>query len=394
MSKMRCSKYFRNVEYIWNIDYIKPVIVAILIVILCGRAFTSLSIFNPIKRSLEDFSMTDVYFNIISMETEKKVNNTISIVDISDQYKRGEIAQTIYNIAAQKPALIVLDVIFEGIKDDMTGNDSLTMAVMENSNIIADMKLTDYNDENDSFRSSITSFFNDFTNVARGYGNIPDNMEKHTIREYTLFQNLNGKKEFSLSTCAASKYLKQHPDTTSSDLIAIDYTPTMFPEIDHSKIAENKDLIKGRIVLIGCTHEEADMHYTPLGKMNGTELQAYMIQTQLNHKKMSDMSLWTCILWGIIMCYIVVAIQIWVPKHFRNYGTLILDLINFLLMALWAWIGFYTYIKYNYYINLLYPLLGIALASMGRHWCAILTSFYNDLAKKISSFKKKLEHEQ
>ncbi|MCH4156338.1 MAG: CHASE2 domain-containing protein [Muribaculaceae bacterium] len=362
---------------------------AILIVIVFGQAFTSLSVFNPIKRNFEDFSMTDLYFNIISNETDKKVNNNITIVDISDQFKRGEIANTISEIANQKPAIIVIDVIFEGIKDDMGGNDSLATAIINNKNVIVDMKLINYNEEENTFTSSITSFFHEYSNVPYGYGNIPDNMEKHTIREYTIFQNLNGKKVFSLSSCAACGFLKQRPDTTNSDLIAIDYTPTLFPEINHSKINENGNLIRDKIVMVGCLHEESDMHYTPLGKMSGTELQAYMIQTQLSHKKMSSMNLWASMLCGVLMCYLIVALQNIILRNSNNYSTLFIDLSNFFFMALWAWIGFYAYERYNYYINLLYPLLGIALASVGRHWYAIMESLYRDIKKLSLVFKHK-----
>jgi CHASE2 domain-containing sensor protein len=389
----------RNIPSLWKWNYVKAVIIAVVIALIFGKAFVNFSIFNPVKRCIDDFSMTDVYYQISNSETDALVSDKIVIVDITSQYKRSDIARTIRTVNALKPSLIVLDVIFEGVKDDFSGNDSLVSAVLSVNHLITDVKLVDYDVSTDRFGACCTSFFQTGLNNTYGYGNLLDNMEKRTIRKYSMCENYGSRRVYSLSTLVAHTYLKEKPVFQGHGTEAIDFTPTLFPVIHCDSVKSNPSLLNGKIVFIGTVHEESDMHYTPLGKMSGVELQAYMTQTQLNHKEVTEMSTLVGVIWGIIMCYFTVFVNTWLRRVFFHLRSLMFSVVDFLLMAFWVWLGFYCYNKFDYNLNLLYPLAGIGLAGTGLYWVNIIhlgrrgLRIYHDNRKKRKERQNREEEE-
>lgn len=82
-------------------------------------------------RAIKDFSMSDLYYHILWTGDEPEKSEVITLVDITDLHKRGQIAQTIEEVNKQHPKALGLDIIFEGLKDDSIGNDSLVNALSD-----------------------------------------------------------------------------------------------------------------------------------------------------------------------------------------------------------------------------------------------------------------------
>lgn len=392
--RKRWNEFKKSIPPFFSWTYVNSVIVAVLIAIMFGNAFVNFSVFNPVKRCFDDFSMTDVYYQITNSETNKNISDKIVILDITKQYKRGDIAKTINEVSAQNPSLVVLDVIFEGIKDDFAGNDSLIEAVLRTRNLIADSKLIDYDVKKDCFNGICSSFFQTGIDIPYGYGNLVDNMEKCTIRKYSMAENLENRQIYSLSTLTAYTYLKEKPVFAGHGVKSIDFTPMIFPIVSCDSIAENKELLKNKIVIIGTSYEEADMHYTPLGKMSGVNLQAYMVQTQLNHTETTDMSTWVSMLWGVIMCYMTIFINTWIRRSSFHLRSLATNFVDFLLMTFWGWLGFYCYNRFDYNINLLYPLAGIGLAGTGLYWVNVVSMGRRGLRIHREKLKKTTQEDE
>lgn len=114
-------------------DYIGHLVVLSLIALLLGGITMNLSIFSPMTRALDDFSMTDVYYEI-QRNNSIEMDTSIVLVDMTKLHNRSEIAQTIREIQQCKPRLLVIDLLFEREGDDLIGNADLISAIDANSN--------------------------------------------------------------------------------------------------------------------------------------------------------------------------------------------------------------------------------------------------------------------
>ncbi len=107
------------------------VISVLAVLILCLFYFVSMNIsfLSPVARAIKDFSMSDLYYHILWSGNEPEQNDLITLVDVTDLHKRGDIAHTIEQVNQQEPKVLGIDIIFEGVKEDSLGNDSLMNAL-------------------------------------------------------------------------------------------------------------------------------------------------------------------------------------------------------------------------------------------------------------------------
>lgn len=87
----------------------------------------------------------------------------------------------------------------------------------------------------------------------------------------------------SLSYCVAKTFGSTIPTVLPKRQL-IDYTPTKFPVVPYDSIMAYKDKIANHIVLLGAMNDDADMHDFPYGRTAGTNIQAYTMQTMLEHR--------------------------------------------------------------------------------------------------------------
>lgn len=263
----------------------------------------SVSFLNPVAQSFGNLSLTDMYYQIERYGVAPDTSELITIVDMTDLYSRGDLANMFQEINAMEPTAVGADIIFEGVKDDAEGNTALIEAVSAlGSKAVFTCKLKDYDAQKQQFTGVIRSFFADSVNVKQGYANLPDNMGGKTIREYTIHQKLNGKQQPSFPFLVAKTI---DPDVKASDkLLHIDYGNKVFRVVKAQDLAENFELINNHIVLVGTMHEEQDMHLSPVGKMAGLEIQAYSLQSILDRKMITDAPTWLSLLTAFILCYL------------------------------------------------------------------------------------------
>ena len=146
------------------------------------------------------------------------------------------------------------------------------------------------------------------------------------------------------------------------------------------------ELIEDRVVLLGAMKEETDMHYTPLGKIAGTELLAYGVATMLKHDDVKTVTGWP--MW--LISFLVVMLVTVVRMVYMNFAIkrkliarsilslgLAVGLVVFSVVAVFVWIGFILFCEYNISIN-----LGFAIAAT-----AVIPSAIN-LYDTIVNYKK------
>lgn len=287
----------------FNKDHILITLLTGVVVLVLSVITFNIPALNPLARGLKNISVTDLFFKLENQLNEPDTCQSIVIVDMTDLYSRADLGNMLSDIYDAHPKAIGVDLVFEGVKDDLEGNQVLEQAVEKIAPItIFSEKLTDYDAKSKEFHSVVQSYFRDLINIQEGYTNITDNMEKNIIRELTTTQNTSwGGKQYSFVEQLAQKAgIRQESNRNFS----ISYNPVRFHIIPYDKIKENHNLIRGKIVFVGTMTEEADCHMSPLGKMAGVEIQAFSLLTLLEHKNVTELSTPLSVIIGLFLCFI------------------------------------------------------------------------------------------
>ena len=360
-------------------DHLIISVLAVIIVCLFYFVSMNISFLSPVARAIKDFSMSDLYYHILWTGDEPEQSEVITLVDITDLHKRGQIAQAIEQVNEQKPKALGLDIIFEGLKDDSVGNDSLVNALANcSSETVTAFKLLDYNAPSKTFASALHSFFIDDVPLIEGYTNVLSNGTNGSVRQFSISRRTKDMEVYSLP---AMLYMSAINDTLPSSVKEpedrmINYVPTHFPVVRYDSIIQKADLIRDHIVLFGTINEEQDMHYTPIGKMPGLEVQAFSLQTLLSQRDIHVVSEpWLMVL-AFIFCYLTQFIQYSAVRLaaqrtdtisiFLSGSFLFLRFITFSWLGLLAWLGFILYVKCNIYLAMTWIFAPVVLVAEAR----------------------------
>ena len=159
---------------------------------------SKISIFDPVSAAFEDFSMTDVYFEIQKNGTAKYDDNIV-IVDMTELNSRDAIAQVITDIKSCKPKVLGIDLIFERPSSDQSEDFALVSAIESGDcQQLLSCKLRDYDNNSETFKNCLYSFFHDFGDFRWGYTNYHQIRMGGITRETSQRQNLNDSVVYSL----------------------------------------------------------------------------------------------------------------------------------------------------------------------------------------------------
>ena len=357
---------------IFHIDHVIITLLALLIMWLLSFVVLNVTFFDPISRALKNYQLSDMFYQIekdSGVETESPL---ITIVDISSVYDRSQIAKVIEDINECEPYLLGIDVIFEGLKGDTVGSDAIAEALMNSEKPVVAFKLTVYDNKTKEFTHSRHSFFTPSEGIVEGFSNVAHDAYGGALRYITTVRDCHGEKVYALAQEIARTYYPELPvDTVALTKRMIDYTPTIFPVVAHDSILQHRDLLNGRIVILGGMHDDADMHYSPYGRTAGTNIQAYAVQTLLENKRIEE---FPPIVATLISFLLILFTQIFryefgrwanARRHLflRTFfgSTLVNNIINFTWIGLLVWINFIIFIKFDYYFPSTLTLLAIAM---------------------------------
>lgn len=362
MSKMTKTNFKTSIY-----DNIGICLIVFLLVYVFVLASLNLSIFNPLKQALDDFKMTDLYFELMRSSKEKELNKDIVLVDVTKLEDRVAIAKAISEVNSCEPKVLLIDLIFERPSQDPM-EDMLLISTIEagKEREILSAKLTNYNQSSQSFSNLTKSFFHDYIDVKWAYSNVDQKRPGGSIRQYSLSQMLNDSASFSMAYAAVCAYNDIQPEIKDISQRLIVYDDTKFLEISSDKILENKSLLKDKLVILGALEEEADMHISPVGKLSGMKILAYSATTFMNHKEIRSMSKLTSLLVAFFVCLFCAWFGYKIRKRFKIFSSYFLKLFYFLFTAFLVWIAFIFFVHFDYDVDLLYPLLSLALVEEGR----------------------------
>lgn len=322
---------------------------------------TKIGIFDPVAAAIDDFSMTDVFFEIQKTGQTVK-NNDIVIVDMTDLETRDEIAQTIIDIKSSQPKVLGIDLLFERPSSDLTMDAALVSAIEEGDcPQVFSCKLRDYDEKSGAFKDCLYSFFHQIDNFKWGYANYYQKRPGGVTRETSQRQNLNDSVVYSLPYLLSCYYKGKLPEVEAVNEREIIYANVGFHILKSKEVLQHQELLKDKLVLLGTMNEEADMHFSPIGKIPGVEMIGYSILSYMNHGRIVRMSRWTSLMLAFVLCFLAAWMGYKIECWNSVFFPILAKIFNFMIMAVLIGIALYVFVTTDYYIDLLYPLLGLTL---------------------------------
>lgn len=179
-------------------------------------------------------------------------------------------------------------------------------------------------------------------------------------RKTSQRQNLNDSVVYSFPYLLACKYAGRQPIEEIINERTIMYTNVVFDSLKSTEVMQHKELLKDKLVLLGAKNEEADMHFSPIGKKSGMKVIAYSILSYLNHDETTKMSKWASLLLTFILCFIAAWMGYKIERWNSVFFPILAKIFNFGLVVVLIGVALYLFVDNNYYVDLLYPLLGLA----------------------------------
>ena len=362
--------------------HIVVTILAFCIVGVLAMIAVNTSFLHPASWVVKEFSMTDVYYQILQETGEPDENDSIIIADMSDLYSRRDLALALQQIEECKPKIVGVDVVFEGLKEDTIGDEMIAEVASEYDNIVFSYRLLDYENDSIGFATAVHSFFADDMEVNEGFTNMQRELYGGMKRTLSLKRRCMGKDMTSFILKVAQVDTKVY----KGDDVSINFTPTEFTVVQPDSILSHPELIKGKTVLFGAMKDETDMHYTPLGKMAGTELIAYAVQTLQDQSETKVMPRWLLAVVSFLLVFLTevgyVNYGTWAKARKRNVVRFVLSssftksILVFLWLAFLGWAAFIVFFKIHVSVNLGWALSAMAFLSLARN-------FYDECANEI-----------
>ena len=368
------------------VRHITITLIAFIVVGLFALVTINVSFLNPIARTLEEFSVSDLYFQALQSTVKPDTSRAISIVDMTELHDRRQIAECIDEIEKLNPKILGIDIIFEGEKFDNIDGDMAIMKVASNyPNAIYSYRLLDYDPQQRQYCSEIHSFFADSTIVSEGFTNFERSLYTGIKRNLEFGLRSKGQQKSSFVTKLVNSYSGQ--ETVPNDgYMTINFIPTYFQQIPYDSLKYYGEYIKDRIILLGSTSEESDMHYTPLGKMAGVKLLAYSINTLLNRQEIRKLPMFLSILISFLLVFLTQLLQDAYEKRIgkmrypllRTFlsSSVALGILTFFWMVIIMWIGFLLFTIGHLSLTLGWALSAIAFVDAAR-------SFYDTCTESL-----------
>lgn len=391
-----------NWKRTWLIGLLKNVTVVFLAALIMGF-FALITVLTkplaPVEEAIKNFSFTDIYYSIMTYTGEPEKSHLITIVDLTRLTNRSDIAQTLEDIEAGQPEVLGLDCVFDNEGEDLIANADLVNTVEKYDNMVFSLKFLDWQDEEKGWSKAIHSFFADFIDIKEGTSNMPrgglyDSMKRKVPRA----EKLNGKYHPSLCAKIANCYAHRDITNGKTDDLNINFSPMEFSVLQPEEVLDHPELIKDRIVLLGCMYDDRDNHWTPVGKIAGVELLAYGIQSLLTNKEVYEVpqvNFWIISLLIVLLVQIIQSDYLSHTSKSKNIfvrfvlgSTYILGIITFLFTSVFIGITFLLFKTYNVSFNLGWSMSVIAFLGTSRNMYAALKEYAYAYMDKHPNLKK------
>ncbi len=359
--------------------FVSLIAASLSVILLLGASgfLRMISLLNPIERALANFHMTDLFCDAESGSIPQDTSEVITIVDMSEVFDRAKLAQIIENIDALQPAIIGVDIRFDGEREDGSGNKRLIETVFSTTSpTIWANELSDWSDEEKQYTKVLHSFFVDLgIEVEEGFTNVQHDMNGGTVRSYGIMRQAKGHTVYSLPARLAVAMTRDSTILKNSYDCNIRYSSTHFPIVPYNKIAENEDLIRNHIVILGALNDKRDTHYSPMGLTSGISIIAYATNTIINDNAPKKLSLGWMTLLSLLFIWLAEVMHeafIWVTRQIKWLKTIaqrgILDGIYtlFYLVFILVLIDYFIFKLTGFYYDTAFIIMSILMLDTSR----------------------------
>lgn len=373
------------VRFVLHFDHVIIAFITIVMMQLVVHLALNVESLNPAARTIDNFRLTDVFYEISNTEEKRDTSDLITIVDMTNVYDRSRLAEIIDQVQAYEPSVMGVDIVFDGFRNDSVGNARLLETVCNTtSTVVWAYKLIDWNSDEGHFERSYHSFFTELVDVDNeGFINVQRDTNGGTVRKLGLHRTTNNGTEYSMSAQVALAATNDSSIINRFKDFNICYTSKHFPVVPADSIAENADLIHSRIVLLGAMHDYRDKHYTPIGKMPGVNILAYAIQTLVQRKIMMSIPYWMIVIITFLLIWFTQILQDGATRflkradeatirHFIGDSGFASSMISLSAIILIIWGAFILFLKFNIYIDSMWSIMGIALLANIRKFYALI----------------------
>jgi CHASE2 domain-containing sensor protein len=394
---------------LFNWTYLSSTVLVFAFIGLLGVIGVQFDFLNVFEEVIEDYDITDVYFNKIRDQQTVPYEDRIVLVNIGEaSLGRRSIAQQISILNQYHPKVIGVDAKFFSLKEeDPIGDFMLEGAFAEAQQLVLAAEfavLTDTSKGWDTLYLPPANFAQHATIAYVNVGNqeVSDftTWRSIPVREKTM-QGLSApcfavQVAALYDSAAAARFMARNNEI---EHIYFKGNLDKYTKLDVEDVLEERfdpSLIEGKIVLIGYLgseytnyHFDEDKFYTPLNEkqvgrgtpdMYGVVVHANIVSMILDQNYINETPQWLSILIALMVCYFNVALFVNILLNKRlapYYGlTKLIQLVEIILIVT---IDIFTFALYNYKIDLTLTSLAVLLAGD-------LTEIYVDII--IINFRK------
>lgn len=206
-------------------------------------------------------------------KSSDKVKDVVC-VSIDDSLKRGDILLALQRILASGPAVVGIDIKFE--EPEYTRTDTLLKnLIRENKSRI----VLSYNRDKNG-RDSYSYFVKSYEDYPYlGYAHAVE------VKDMVRILKLEDGKRTSFVSLLSKLYNGKELNDADNHRLIINYkhghTPIKSDLLSHQGI---RDMLKGKVVIVGIEYQRGDLHYTPGGIENGYMIQFHALKSLLEYK--------------------------------------------------------------------------------------------------------------
>ncbi len=341
---------------------IKAIVITVMTLLFSHIAIydlTSVSFFSPMEKAA-DFRFSDFYTLVADSRPVSNYEKDIVIVPLDDCDRR-QMAEAISSVDFCAPAAVGLDIFFptpsnadeDPLADALADCDNLVMPVFVKS-------------DSTGLRISHESCYDDLVVPSGEFAAANIQGSEKNLDNVRDFRKGIQTEDGYINTLAAALVSISHKDAYSAlearknETEEIFYASREFEIVAPNDILDNKDLIEGRVVLLGKLNDRADQHITPLqNRTPGLMIHAYILATIINGDYIRQLSEWEDILLGSLMCLLVV----WINLHLMTsvMGPLLVRSLQIGLLYFLILTGTQAYIRLHVDLNFSYSMLTVTL---------------------------------
>ena len=362
---IKMKQFFQSVA-----DNLAAAVLTLLVVLLFVLFPLSFSRFNTVQTMREQYNLMDTYFMISNHLGQKKpyrpTGSEIVIVDIKEVYDRDSLAELLKTIVSAEPKAVGMDVFFAEKRSERA--DSIITEIALLPNVISPVMLVEeIIGAEGRFSTAQTAFYMDGLWQNAGFVNLATAGASGTCRVFAKHLPCAGC-EVDNFDMALLRVVSEQDYTAAlerdSDEEYINYSLSSYSVFSAASVPYNKDMLKGKIVLVGDRDDSADKHVTAVdARLPGVDIHAMTLATMLDGRYVNVMSEFGAWLLAFFVIFFFLPLIRLAKKN--EWTSVFCPVFQTILIILAIFLCYVIFVSSGYYIRVVYALLGIGFIELG-----------------------------